>query len=190
MKLLSLLDRAYGRLLWALMAVSAVYIGFIMLAIVYLTVWRSFGWEYSRYTHTVIELGFIYILFLGSPYLIRHKGHVYIELLTAAVRPRVRAVLSRFIVLLCAIVCFIWVYYSYQLFEQHVEFDTFDELRSDLAIKRWYTTIAIPIGFLMMGVEFVRFLFTAEPMHAGLAGVASDRAELEETKADIARENR
>ena len=33
-----------------------------------------------------------------------------------------------------------------------------------------------------MSIEFLRFVFTAEPMHTGLAGVASDRAELEETK--------
>jgi hypothetical protein len=39
----------------------------------------------------------------------------------------------------------------------------------------------------MMGLEFFRFLFTKEPMHTGMAGVASDRQELEDTKADLAR---
>lgn len=187
---LAFIDRTYGRLLWALMAAAALYIGAIMVAIVYLTVWRSFGWDYSKYTHTFIEFGFIYILFLGSPWLIRNRGHVYIELLTAAVRPRLRAILSRAIVLLCAVVCFVWVYYGYILLDQQIAYDTFDELRADLEIKRWYTTLAFPLGFLLMGIEFLRFLFTAEPMHTGMAGVASDRQELEDTKADLARSDR
>ncbi len=190
MTILKTIDRAYAGLLWLLMAAAATYIGLIMVAIVYLTVWRSVGWEYSHYTHTFIEFGFIYILFLGSPWLIRTRAHVYIELLTAAVGDRVRRVLSRAIVLLCALVCFVWVYYGFILFDQHWAFDTFDELRADLDIKRWYTTIAFPIGFLLMGIEFLRFLFTAEPMHTGMAGVASDRVELEETKADLARDDR
>lgn len=190
MKILASIDRLYGRLLWAMMALAAIYIGMIMVAIVYLTIWRSFGWEYSHYTHTFIEFGFIYILFLGSPWMIRNRGHVFIELLTAAVPDRVTAILSRFIVLVCAVVCFVWAYYGFILLEQHIAFDTFDELRADLNIKRWYTTVAFPVGFLMMGIEFFRFLFTKEPMHTGMAGVASDRQELEDTKADLARGDR
>lgn len=190
MTFLTAIDRLYGRFLWALMALAAAYIGLIMVAIVYLTVFRSFGWDYSKYTHTFIELGFIYILFLGSPWLIRSRGHVYIELLTAAVSDRVRNILSRLIVLLCAAVCAIWVYYGFVMFEQHFAFDTYDELRADLNIKRWYTTLAFPVGFLLMGIEFLRFLFTAEAMHTGMAGVASDRVELEETKASLSRDGR
>jgi hypothetical protein len=36
-----------------------------------------------------------------------------------------------------------------------------------------------------MAIEFIRFIFTSEPMHTGLAGIASDRIELEETKRDL-----
>jgi hypothetical protein len=39
-----------------------------------------------------------------------------------------------------------------------------------------------------MGVEFLRFAFTDEPMHVGIAGVASDRIELEEQQRDLAGE--
>jgi C4-dicarboxylate transporter DctQ subunit len=189
-KLLHLIGRAYTGLIWAMMAAAAIYVGLIMVAIVYLTVWRSFGWEYSHYTLTFIVYGFIYILFLGSPWLIRNRGHVYIELLTAAVPGRVRVILSRAIAALCALVCFVWVYYSFLLLLQHLDFGSFDELRADLNIPRWTTTVAFPIGFGLMGIEFVRFMFTAEPMHVGQPGVASDRAELEEAKADLAREDR
>ena len=41
------------------------------------------------------------------------------------------------------------------------------------------TTAAFPFGFLLMGIEFSRFIFSREPMHTGMAGLASERAQLE-----------
>jgi hypothetical protein len=61
----------------------------------------------------------------------------------------------------------------------------FDELRAQLDIRLWVSTLAFPIGFFMMGVEFARFILASENMHTGLAGVANDRIELEETKRNL-----
>jgi hypothetical protein len=61
----------------------------------------------------------------------------------------------------------------------------FDELRSDLPLRKWFTTIAFPLGFGLMAIEFLRFVFVAKTMHSGEAGVASERAELEEQKRTI-----
>ena len=36
-----------------------------------------------------------------------------------------------------------------------------------------------------MAIEFGRFVVVREPMHVGEAGVASDRAELEETRRSL-----
>ena len=60
----------------------------------------------------------------------------------------------------------------------------YDELRAQ-EIRRWISTIAFPIGFLLMAIEFGRYVVVKEPMHVGEAGVASDRAELEETKRSL-----
>ena len=86
MTVLRAVDRTWAGLLWVMMALAALYVGFIMLAIVYVTIFRSAGWDYNQFVFTLIEYGFLYILFLGSPWLVRTRGHVYIELLTAAVR--------------------------------------------------------------------------------------------------------
>ena len=45
------------------------------------------------------------------------------------------------IVAVCAAVCFVWVYFSYLYLDQQIAFETFDELRADLNIMRWWTTI-------------------------------------------------
>jgi TRAP-type C4-dicarboxylate transport system permease small subunit len=183
---LQFIDRLWGGLLWLLMAAAAIYIGLIMVSIIYITSFRYFGFPYHPLTTTFIEYGFIYIMFLGSPWLVRTRGHVFIEMLTAAVTPGVRDILSRFIALAATIVCFVWAWYTWFLFLEH--FDdvmAFDELRAQLDIPRWVSTIAFPIGFALMGIEFVRFIFGRETMHTGLAGIANDRIELEETKRNL-----
>ena len=182
MSLLRIIDRLWTGLLWGLMAIAALYVGFIMLAIVYMTIFRTAGWDYFQRANTLIEYGFIYIMFLGSPWLIRTKAHVYIELLTAAVPPGVRNVISRSIAVICTMICLVWAWYTWNIFLEHAENSmAFDELRAEMGFRSWVWSISFPFGFAAMAIEFARFIFAREPMHSGDAGVASERIELEET---------
>jgi TRAP-type C4-dicarboxylate transport system permease small subunit len=189
MTILRALDRQWGRLLWLLMAAASVYVGMIMVMIVYVTVFRAAGWSYTPYANIAIEYGFIYILFLGSPWLIRNRGHIYIEILTALIPAAARHVLSRAIVIVCAAICFVWAWYTWPLFvERWGDPMAFDELRAQFDLHLWIGTLPFPLGFFLMGVEFLRFVFTHQPMHAGIAGIASDHAELKEHQRGLARE--
>ncbi|MBT3550635.1 MAG: TRAP transporter small permease [Rhodospirillaceae bacterium] len=186
LQILKKIDEAWAGLLWLGMAIASVYIGLIMVSIIYITTFRFFGAPYNVYTTSFIEYGFVYLMFLGSPWMVRNRAHVFIEMLTAAVSPRIRDILSRFIALAAAAVCLLWAWYTWVIFlEQFDDTMRFDELRAQLDIRLWVSTIAFPIGFAAMGIEFARFIFTAETMHVGLAGVANERVELEETKRDL-----
>ena len=187
MRLLRAVGRTWVGLLWLMMASAAGYIGFIMLAIVYMTVFRTAGWDYNQFVFTLIEYGFIYILFLGSPWLVRTRGHVYIEMLTAAVPERRRKVLSRGIAALCALICLVWLWYTLRIFIEHFEDPiAFDELRAERGMRLWTTSIAYPVGFFAMAVEFLRYVFGRETMHSGQAGLGNERAELEATRRSLA----
>ena len=186
MSLLRAVDRAWAGLLWLMMAFAAGYIGFIMLAIVYMTIFRTAGWDYNQFVFTLIEYGFIYILFLGSPWLVRTRGHVYIELLTAAVPERSRKALSRGIAALCALICLVWLWYTLRIFIEHaLDPIAFDELRAELGMRLWTTSIAYPVGFACMSIEFLRYVFGSETMHSGMAGLGNERAELEATRRSL-----
>lgn len=179
-------SRVWAALLWALMAAAAAYIGAMLVLIVYVTVCRTAGWGYEPASFVVIEYGFIYILFLGSPWLVRQRGHVYIEMLTAALSERRRAVLSRTIAALAAATCLIWAWYSGKLAYSDMVNVVYDELRGQYDLKRWIITSSFPAGFFLMGLEFLRFVFLSEPMHGGMAGIASERAEIEQQRAAAA----
>ena len=170
------------------MAIAAVYIGLMMVSMIYITIFRAFGWWYTPYAFTFIEYGFVYTLFLGSPWLIRNRGHVYIELLTAALPERWRNGLSRAIALSCAVICLIWARYSASLVVEDYVDVKYDEMRAQLDILRWLVTVSFPIGFFLMGIEFLRFVVVRKPMHTGQAGIAGESSEIEAQRAAISGE--
>ena len=129
--MLKIVDDLWGKVLAVLMGIAAVYVALIMIAIIYASAFRFFGIAYSQYTIPFIEYGFLFILFLGSPWLVRNRGHVYIELLTAALNDRGRDILSRIICFLAGLVCLIWAWYTWLLFlERYDDMMAYDELRA------------------------------------------------------------
>jgi TRAP-type C4-dicarboxylate transport system permease small subunit len=168
------LGRLYERLLWLMMALAAVYVGLMMAAIVYYASFRALGWRYEPGAFVFIEYGFIYVLMLGGPWLVRTKGHIYIELLTAAIPAAARNVLSRFVCALCTLICFTLAWYMGVLAVDDFTGNKYDELRAQLDIKRWIITGSMPIGFGLMGIEFLRYVFGRETLHTGKAGVVGE----------------
>lgn len=168
--MLKIIDTYHARLLRGMAALAALYLGLMMVAIIYSVAFRSLGLEYSSYSFVFIEYGFIYTLMLGAPWLVRQRGHVYIEIITAAVRDRVRNVLSRLVAALCCFVCLVLAFYAGALaLEDYVVGEL--DVRGSRDIPRWIVTAALPVGFGLMSVEFLRFVFGREIMHTGQAGV-------------------
>lgn len=156
--------RRYDRFLDALAALAALYLGAMMLAIIYFTVFRSLGWPYTPYAFVFVEYGFIYMLMFASPWLVRERGHVYIELITSTLPERVRRRGSRIVCGLTAIVCLVLAWYAGSVAVNDFAVTELD-VRGRLDIPRWVVTVSLPIGFVLMGIEFVRFVFSREPMH-------------------------
>lgn len=165
------LDVGYSFLVRALMICACLYLALMMALIVYYTSSRSLGISYNRYSFTVIEYGFIYVLMLGCPWMVRQKAHVYIELVTAALNDRIRPLWSRGVALSCAAVCFILAFYTGLLTWEDYSWNRYDELRGQLDIKRWIVIAAMPVGFGLSAIEFLRFVFGANVIHVGQPGV-------------------
>ncbi|HEY7608300.1 MAG TPA: TRAP transporter small permease [Alphaproteobacteria bacterium] len=161
-------DAAYEWLLRAMMAIASLYLFLQMAAIVYVTLSRTFGWHYTPASFAFIEYGFIYIMMLGSPWLVRTRGHVFIELITGSVSPRARRWLSRTIAVLCTLACiFLTVFGGVVAWQDFVRHEI--DVRS-IDIPRWIVTVSLPVGFGLMAVEFARFIFGRELMHPDKIG--------------------
>jgi TRAP-type C4-dicarboxylate transport system permease small subunit len=167
---LSGIDRTYTWVLRLMMGLAAVYLGLMMVSIVYATTFRTLGLSYTPYSFVFIEYGFIYCLMFGSPWIVRQRGHVFIEILTAAVSAEVRNWLSRLVALICVLICAVFAFYSGLLALEDIRVDEID-VRGSMDIPRWIVTVTMPLGFGLMAVEFLRFVVGREIIHSGQAGV-------------------
>lgn len=157
------------RLTNILAILSGVYLVWIFLAIVFQVVARSVFLYGSSHIFTFIEYGLLYITMAGAPWLVREKGHVYIEILTAAVSEQVRPILSRAVVGLVILICVIITYYGIEVTIRAFVRDEMD-MRS-LDMPRWMLMISMPICFGLMSLQFLRFVIGPETLHSGEAGM-------------------
>ncbi len=148
---------------------AGLYLVWIFLAIIFQVVARSVFFYGSSHIFTFIEYGLLYITMAGAPWLVREKGHVYIELLTAAVPDEVRPRLSRVVVLLVTAICVTITYYGTEVTIRAFVRDEMD-MRS-LDMPRWMLMISMPICFGLMSLQFLRFVVGAETLHTGEAGM-------------------
>ena len=157
------------RLTNILAILAGVYLVWIFLAIVFQVVARSVFLYGSSHIFTFIEYGLLYITMAGAPWLVREKGHVYIEILTAAVSEQVRPILSRAVVGLVILICVIITYYGVEVTIRAFVRDEMD-MRS-LDMPRWMLMISMPICFGLMSLQFLRFVIGPETLHSGEAGM-------------------
>ena len=148
---------------------AGVYLVWIFLAIIFQVIARTVFLYGSSHIFTFIEYGLLYITMAGAPWLVREKGHVYIELLTAAVPDDIRPGLSRAVVGLVVAICLIITYYGVEVTIRAFVRDEMD-MRS-LDTPRWMLMISMPICFGLMSLQFLRFVIGPETLHSGEAGM-------------------
>ncbi|MFT7595492.1 MAG: C4-dicarboxylate transporter DctQ subunit [Paracoccaceae bacterium] len=148
---------------------AGVYLVTIMFGIVIQATLRSFNYSGSSHIFTFSEYGLLYIVMAASPWLVRMRGHVFIEMLTAALPTHVGRVFSRVIAVLCVVICLFLVWYAGANTLRAYHFGDAD-MRS-LDMPKWLLLGSMPICFGLMALNFLRFVFGPETLHTGEAGV-------------------
>lgn len=161
--------RAYDALTRAMAFAAAVALAWLMASVVISVAMRNFGVQPFAWLFTSAEYGLLYMTMLGAPWLVRERGHVHIELVTAALPPAVRRIVSRGVALACVAVSLTLAWYGLQLFLTNIERNDYD-VRAYF-YPRWMLTITFPVAFSFMAVEFSRFAFGRELLHSGEAGI-------------------
>jgi C4-dicarboxylate transporter, DctQ subunit len=121
---------------------------------------RNLGFASSAHLFTFTEYFLLLIPLLGAPWLVREKGHIYIELLLNAVGPRARGVLMWTIVGLSLAVCLVLAWYGGAITVQDYVHNEKDVRSYDM--PRWILMLFMPLSFGMMALEFLRLLLRRE----------------------------
>lgn len=163
------LIRLYDGVLYGMALIAAGTLVWLMVSVVVSVAMRNLGMQPFAWLFTSAEYGLLYMTMLGAPWLVREKGHVHIELVTAALPSALRRIVSRAVAAGCVAVSLILAWYGLDLFLTNIERNDFD-VRAYF-FPRWMLTITFPIAFTFMAIEFARFVFGEELMHSGEAGI-------------------
>ena len=166
---MQLITKAYTTILYAMAGIAGATLVWLMVSVIMSVVMRNAGLQPFAWLFTSAEYGLLYMTMLGAPWLVREKGHVHIELVTAVLPDGLRQLVSRFVAFLCVLVCLVLAYKGMQLFLTNIERNDFD-VRA-YYFPRWLLTITFPLSFGFMMIEFSRFVFGKDLMHSGEAGI-------------------
>jgi C4-dicarboxylate transporter, DctQ subunit len=155
-----LIGRSYDALLHGMAWLAGLLMVAMMATIFIDVVARNLGYQSSAHFFTFSEYALLAIPCLGAPWLVRERGHVYVEILISWLAPARRRMLLRAIGILCVAVCAILAWYGGAIAVQ-------DFLRAEKDVRsfdmpRWIVVGFIPLSFGMMALEFLRFTLRGE----------------------------
>jgi TRAP-type C4-dicarboxylate transport system permease small subunit len=126
---------------------------------------RNLGTQGSAHFFTFTEYFLLLIPLFGAPWLVREKGHIYIEVLTGALPAPLRGALLLAVVVLCTVVCAVLAWFGGDITVQNFVHSEKDVRSFDM--PRWILMASMPLSFGMMALEFLRLLLRGESPYAG-----------------------
>ena len=149
-KITNIFDRTNG----VLAVFGSILIIFVMLLIVAQIIMRRFLGQSIFWAIDISEFSLIYIPFLGAAWLLRKDGHVMIEVVVTHFKPRTQAMIHFINSIIgsaaCAIITWYGIVVTLDFYQLSYTMD------SRLAPLMWPLTIIIPIGSLLLTIQFVR----------------------------------
>ncbi|HYX65698.1 MAG TPA: TRAP transporter small permease [Burkholderiales bacterium] len=164
---MTLIRKAYHAILYGMAWLAGVLMVATMAMIVLDVALRNLGFQSSAHFFTFTEYFLLLIPLLGAPWLVREKGHIYIELLVTALPARAQRALLVVIVVACIAVASILAWYGGLITVQDFLGNEKDVRSFDM--PRWMLMAFMPLSFGMMAIEFLRLLLRGEsPYGSGL----------------------
>ena len=163
---LTRLDKYLGRSEDLLAGVAGVILVFIVGSVCLEIIMRYFFKQPLIWVVELTEYGLLYITFLAAPWLLRHEGHVKVDvilnLFSAKWRNRLGLISSALGLGVCLVLAVFgaqtaWDHYVRKIFKITV-----------MQFPTWIVLLCIPIGSLVLALRFVR-------RGLGFAGLLQDR---------------
>jgi C4-dicarboxylate transporter, DctQ subunit len=162
--------KLYDAVVTGMAGVAAFLMAAMMVTICIDVVLRNLGFQSSAHFFTFTEYALLMVPCMGAPWLVREKGHIYVEILLMTLKPPARRRMTMAIGLACIATCLVLAWFGFSIslndFLQNEK-----DVRS-LDMPRWMVSVWIPLGFLLMAVEFARFVWRRENFLAPLADIA------------------
>ena len=166
----TLVVKAYDAVIFGMAALAAFLMAAMMAVICIDVLLRNLGYQSSAHFFTFTEYALLLVPCMGAPWLVRERGHIYVEILLMTLGERARARMTLAIGVVCIALCLVLAWYGFDITWQNFV-QSEKDVRS-LDMPRWMIVIWIPLGFFLMAVEFARFLWRRENFLAPMADIA------------------
>jgi len=168
------MNRAHTWLVNAMAWLAGLLMAAMMLSICIDVIVRNLGFQSSAHLFTFTEYALLIVPCLGAPWLVRQKGHVYVEILLMSVNEGLRRWMTFAVWVGCVVVCGLIAWYGFDVTWTNYTRSDVDVRSMDM--PRWMVVIFIPIGFLMMGIEFLRLLLKGESVLGDMSSALSTQS--------------
>ena len=155
-----LIVRLYQAVLYGMAWTAGLLMVAMMTTIFIDVVLRNLGFQSSAHFFTFTEYALLLIPCMGAPWLVREKGHIYIEILLMHMTVPVRQRFCYGIAAVCIAVCSVVAWYGFDI--AIADFVNNEKDVRSFDMPRWMISVWIPISFAMMAIEFARFLWRRE----------------------------
>ena len=170
---MKILGKAYDAVLYGMAWCGGFLMAAMMTVIFVDVVLRNLGYQSSAHFFTFTEYALLVIPCLGAPWMVREKGHIYVEIFLMSLAPRLRPRLTAAIGGVCVVVCAVLAWYGFGVtFNDFVRHEK--DVRS-LDMPRWMVSGFIPLSFAMMAFEFLRYLVRGESCLAAIGAGAAEK---------------
>jgi len=159
----------YLQFITLLKTLSGVVIFCIFLLIVSDVIVRSVGLQTWQASSVLVEYGLLWFTMLAAPWLARNKAHVFIDAITQFLPPTAQQVLAKLVYLTCVFFSLVVFYYSLRLMIDAIAEDQIDVRAVDMPL--WTLIAPIPLCFLLIAIEFLRFLLGFDSMYGSRTDV-------------------
>lgn len=156
----------YDRFVVALACVAGVIPLFVLTAVVLGVATRTFGLQPPVWTQAYAEFSLLFCTMFVAPWLVRKKAHVFVESLISKLPLPLRRAIEKSVYVLCIVVSLVIFYFSLGKFITHLSSGEYEARSVDVPL--WVVFSSLPPAFLLIAIEFARFLFGRESMYGGL----------------------
>ena len=164
--------KAYNFLIKGLAVCAGIIIFTAFLMIVFDVSVRLVGISPPAHTIAMVEYFLLYFTMLAAPWLVRIKGHVFIDAVTQFLPRQVKWVVAKIVYAVCICSSLTFFVISAQLLIAAIESGNLDVRGVDMIL--WTLYAPMPLSFLLVAIEFGRYLIGIDDMYG-------DRSDLRES---------
>jgi len=155
--------KIYNALIIGLAIIAGLMLALIFVGIVADVTIRMIGFNSIQWYSAMAEYALLFSTMCGAPWLVRIKGHVFIDAVTQLLAPAIKNVVAKFAYLICVCSALVFSYFSLNLLIEAVVSGEIDTRGEDMPL--WTLLFPIPFCFFLVAIEFGRYLIGIDDMY-------------------------